>query len=142
MPTLLEDPRSVVLNVSITEETASLISRLSALLEVDSLEFSALLPKRGFSSLRSDLVEVQFRPLSVGVKEALVQLSRSSRRTVSGRLRQIKLHLGDETAGGLADQLFQAAKSCTWMWASCRVIDNRDGVAKSLLLESIRVRAV
>lgn len=43
MPTLLEDPRSVVLNVSITEETASLISRLSALLEVDSLEFSALL---------------------------------------------------------------------------------------------------
>lgn len=42
MPTLFENPRSVVLNVSISEETASLISRLSALLEVDSLEFSAL----------------------------------------------------------------------------------------------------
>ncbi|MEK9804408.1 MAG: hypothetical protein VW475_13485, partial [Curvibacter sp.] len=42
MPTLFEDPRSVVLNVSISEETASVISRLSALLEVDSLEFSVL----------------------------------------------------------------------------------------------------
>lgn len=103
---------------------------------------STVLPKRGFSCLRSDLVEVQFRPLSVGASEAFVQLSRSSRRTVSGRLRQIKLHLGNETAGGLADQLFQAAKSCTWLWASCRVIDNRDGVAKFLLLESIRAHAV
>lgn len=103
---------------------------------------STVLPRRGFSSLRSDLVEVQFMPLSVGTDEALVQLSRSSRRTVSGRLRRIKLHLGNETADDLADQLFQATKSCTWMWASCRVIDNRDGVAKSLLLESIRVQPV
>lgn len=42
MPTLLEDPRSVVLNVSVSEATASLISKLSTLLEVDSLEFSVL----------------------------------------------------------------------------------------------------
>lgn len=42
MPTLFEDPRSVVLNVSVTEATASLISKLSTLLEVDSLEFSVL----------------------------------------------------------------------------------------------------
>lgn len=42
MPTPLEDPRSFVLNVSITEATASLISKFSALLEVDSLKYSVL----------------------------------------------------------------------------------------------------
>lgn len=104
----------------------------------DGMSSSAVLPKRGFSAFRSDPVEVQFRPLLAGPKEALVQLSKNSRRTVSGRSRQIKLYFGDETDHGLADQLFKAAKSCSWMWANCRVIDNRDGVAKSLLVESWR----
>lgn len=103
---------------------------------------STALPKRGFSCLRSDLVEVQFKPVLAGQGEAMVQLSRSSQRIVSARLRRIKVHFGSETPSCHVDQLFEAAKYGTWMWASCRVIENRDGIAKALLLESIRVHAV
>jgi len=42
MPYLLEDPRSAVLDVPISRDTASLISRICALLTIDSLEFAVL----------------------------------------------------------------------------------------------------
>lgn len=42
MPTLLADPRSAVLDIPVSVETASIISRISSLLEIHSLDFSVL----------------------------------------------------------------------------------------------------
>jgi len=103
----------------------------------DGQSSSAVLPKRGFSALRSDPVDVQFRPLLAGPKMALVQLSKSSKSALSGRSSQIKLYFGNASEDDLADRLFKASKSCAWMRASCRVIENRDSVAKALLMESL-----
>ena len=65
------------------------------------------------------------------------ELNTSDHRLVMSRSRRIELHWSGTTSERVADELFQKAKGQQWVWARCRVVDNRDGVAKTLLLESM-----
>ena len=104
----------------------------------DGQSASTLLPNRRFSALRAEAVDLQFRPLKVGIDGAQVWLSKAAHRLVTSRSRRIELNWHSDVSATVADELFHAAKVQRWVWARCRVIDNRDGIAKTLLVECMR----
>ncbi|MDP1654542.1 MAG: hypothetical protein Q8K91_00605 [Hylemonella sp.] len=103
----------------------------------DGQSSSTLLPNRRFSALRASAIDLQFRPLKVGIDGAQVWLSKATHRLVTSRSRRIELNWHGDVSSTFADELFHAAKVQHWVWARCRVIDNRDGIAKTLLVESM-----
>jgi len=98
---------------------------------------SAPVPNRRFSAMRSDMVDLHFRPLMVGCGIAQIQLSKDSHRLVRSRSRRMNLHWNEESDACVADTLFRAAMAQHWVRGQCRVFDNRDGRAKSLFLEEL-----
>lgn len=103
----------------------------------DGLNASTSLPNRRFSALRASAVDLQLLPLKVGITRAQVRLSTAAHRLVTSRSRLIELNWHGEDSAAVADELFRATKGQRWVKARCRVIDNRDGIAKTLLVERL-----
>lgn len=104
----------------------------------DGQSSSTLLPNRRFSALRPSAIDLQFRPLKVGIDGAQVMLSKAAHRLVTSHSRRIELNWHGDASATFADELFYAAKVQRWVWASCRAIVNRDGIAKTLIMECLR----
>ena len=104
----------------------------------DGQSSSTLLPNRRFSALRPSAIDLQFRPLRVGIDGAQVMLSKAAHRLVTSHSRRIELNWHGDASATFADELFYAAKVQRWVWASCRAIVNRDGIAKTLIMEFLR----
>lgn len=104
----------------------------------DGRSASTSLPNRRFSAVRTSPVQLQFLPLSVGRVRALVKLSKSDRLMVNSRSRRIDIFWHSDDSASIAEDLFRAVKEQGWVWARCRVIDNCDGQAKALLVDSMQ----
>lgn len=107
------------------------------ILSTDGRLSSALMPNRKFSALRDQSLSLQIRPVSVGDDRATVRLSKASRVHTAGKSRQLKMVWDSVADRDFSDELYAAVRQQRWISARCRVIENREGLAKSLVLESI-----